>query len=540
MAKRRETYYNRKGQLQMIKRITVFLLAVALLLSVPACSMPDAIFSDEIGSEGDQNEATGTADIYGFEFKMGEFDMQLPEKYSALSARGWKISEAVEPADEEQAIPADTEIKVYTADSVLEPGEYSDYLPLSSGDSVINARFYNDGRGQKAITDCNVVGIRLDAEYENVPEFIIQKDNLSVGSRYDVVINSCGKPTYIEKKLKSTGETVAINDVKFIETDEDTVSTLYYKLTDHALVSFGIDKVGEVENAVVTVTIENDTEPYKPYDYSKEIKYTPGNIDLYKGPNLLGKQCTDFAFKYEGHLYTLPIPVRRLLADGWDFVSGYGERIPMGTTADGLIMRKGNQSVRLMIHNFDTKYAHTAVNCYAVSMEACLTGPNVDILLFKGVTLGTSEKDLVDAFGKDFVKNHPVVDEEGNYTENPDSFQYEIPDMTDCYINKTVGEDYIVYSCVMPDDVPIIELPVSITDIGDIGADMLGDVRKHIDIYVTSDTHLIYKFYLKNCPEYVVDENKIIEEQMEAQRKKEKEEWEKLQKEKEEAEKKKG
>ena len=89
-----------------------------------------------------------------------------------------------------------------------------------------------------------------------------------------------------------------------------------------------------------------------------------------------------------------------------------------------------------------------------------------------------------------------------------------------------------MYSCVMPDDVPTITLPVSITDIGDSGASLLGNIRKHIDIYVDNNTHHIFRFYLQNCPEYVVDENKIIEEQMEAQRKKEKEEWERQQKEK--------
>ena len=521
----------------MIKKISVLLLAIALLLSVPACTMPDAIFSDSVNSGGEDDGTRDSADIYSFMFKLGEFDMQLPVSYSAMSSRGWAFSEASETADEEQTA-ADKEVKVYTADSKLEPGEYSDYIPITQGDSVINARFYNGSRDQKAVSECQVVGIMLDAEFGNVPAFILHKDDLSIGSPYKAVTDSCGKPSYIEKTLKSTGELAAINDVKFMETEEETVETLFYKLTDHSFISFGIDTFGTASDSVVNITIENDTEPYKPYDYSKEYKYKPENIDLYTGPNLLGKQFTDFAYKYEGNLYTMPMPVRKLLDDGWEFVSGYGERIPMGTTMDGLVMRKGNTAVRLLVHNYDTKYAHTAVNCYAVSMEACLTGPNVDVMLFKGVSLGSTENALVDAFGKDFVKKHPLVDEEGNYLENAESFRYDVPDMPDCYIEKTVGEEYTLYSCVMPDDVPTITLPVSITDIGDTGAELLGDIRKHIDIYVTNDTHLIYRVYFQNCPEYVVDENKIIEEQMEAQRKKEKEEWEKQQK--EEAEKNKG
>lgn len=511
-----------------MKKISVLLLAIALLLSVPACSMPDAIFSDGLGSESEQDAAREAAEIYGFEFTLGGQKMALPLKFGVLSSRKWRISEAVENPDEDQAAQK-KDIKVYTAESTLEAGEYSDYLPLTNDNSVITAKFYNDSNSQKLITDCPVVGIGLDAAYENVPEFILHKDNLSIGVSYDEVIGSCGKPSFIEKTVKTTGELAAINDVKLMETEEDTVNTLYYKLTDHSFIAFEIDTVNGVSNCISSIIIENDTDVYKPYDYSKEQKYIPDNISLYKGPNLLGKQFTDFAYKYEGNLYTLPLPVRKLLDDGWVFVRDYGERIPMGTTVDGLIMRKGNLSIKMMVHNYDTKYAHTAVNCYVVSMEAALTGPNASILLSKGITLGSTEKDLVDALGKDYAKKHPVVDSEGNYLPSSGHERYEIPDMPKNYIEKTVGEEYTVYSVIMPDDVPTITLPVSITDIGDTGAELLGDIRKHIDVYVSNDTRLIYRFYLQNCPEYVVDEAKIIEEQIEAQREKEREERKKQQ-----------
>ena len=79
----------------MFKKISVLLLAIALMLSVPACSMPDAIFSDDVRS-GEENEGlSGTADIYGFKFTLGEYELQLPINYGALSVRGWKISERV-------------------------------------------------------------------------------------------------------------------------------------------------------------------------------------------------------------------------------------------------------------------------------------------------------------------------------------------------------------------------------------------------------------------------------------------------------------
>ena len=532
----------------MFKKISVFLLATAMLLSVPACSMPDNIFADGIQDADDQIDSNSMSDIYDFEFTLGGQEFQLPVNYSAISSRGWKISEAAESATEDQdtetQTETQTETKVYSADSELEPEEYSNYLPLVKDDAVINAKFYNDSKKTKSISDCKVVGFRLDAENDNTPSFTLQKNDLSVGSMYDAVLNACGKPSYVENNLKSTGDTVSINDINFIETDEDTISTLYYKLNDHSFLSFELGELNGNSNSVVTVTVENDFPYEKPYDYSKELKYKTESIDLYKGPNLLGKQFSDFAFKYEGNLYTLPIPVRKLIDNGWEFVRGYGERVPMGTTVDGLIMRKGNLAVSMMIHNYDTKYSHTAFNCYAVSLEACLTGPNASILMSKGITLGSTEKELIEAFGKDYASKHTPAEDAEEATDNTaaketktaetaeqESDTYEIPDMPGYYIEKTVGEEYTVYSYIMPDDVPTITLPVSITDIGDTGVELLGSVRKHIDVYVSNETHLIHRFYLQNCPEYIVDEAKIIEEQMEAQREKEKEEREKQKKE---------
>ena len=62
----------------MFKKISVLLLAIALMLSVPACSMPDAIFSDDVRS-GEENEGlSGTADIYGFKFTLGGYGLWLP------------------------------------------------------------------------------------------------------------------------------------------------------------------------------------------------------------------------------------------------------------------------------------------------------------------------------------------------------------------------------------------------------------------------------------------------------------------------------
>ncbi len=529
----------------MIKRISAFIIAVALLGSVASCSMPDTIFAEDGLSKQTDEQSEETADIFDFSFDLSGQHYELPLNYSAFSARGWKLSEAAEAPEETVA----AEEKVYTLDSVLEPGEYSGYLPAEKNGYVVGLKFCNQEKKAAGLAACTVVGIRLRDDASQLPEFQIT-DGVTIGSHYDELAAAYGRPSYVRSCLKTTGELVAVNDVIFTETDDDTVQTLYYALSEHSGFSFEFGEYGDSSNAVVSITIDNDTPAEKPYDYSKDLKRMSDSIKLYKGPSLLGKTFSEVAFKYEGNLYTLPIPVKKLLDDGWTFARGSSIRVPIGTTAEGVILRKGNNAVNVLVHNYDMKYARTPVNCYAVSLSACVEGPNVSLLMPKGITLGSEEGELVQAFGKEYAKTH-AVDEEAEEsaadTKNANAKaddnktaadvetteRFDIPDLAGCYIEKTVYEDETVYSYVMPDDVPYVTLPVSITDIGDTGSDLLGDVRKHIDVYVSNVNHAVVKVYMQNCPEYIVDENEIIEQQMEAARKLEEEAAKKAQEEKE-------
>ncbi len=527
----------------MLKKITALLLAISILGSIQACSMPDAIFGDDAFRKEEETGAVAALDIYSFDLMLDGEKYELPINFSALSSKGWSIQEPA-PAEEGDTTAQEEQTPAYTAESTLEPDAYSDYVPVEKMGLVLGVKFWNPDRSAAPLTSCRVVGLRLDPSYGKQPPFSIHEHEMGVGSPYEKVIDLCGKPSYIMNNLP-TGELQSINNVKFFDTDEPTSPTLIYKLDDHSQFIFTMNGTEGTEKAVVSLVMENNAEKEEEYDYNKEIRYKPEAIDLYKGPNLLGKTFSEFSFKYDGNLYTLPIPVRKLLDDGWQFVRGYGERVPPGTTADGVIMRKGNTAITLKVHNYDMKYALTAVNCYAISLDAALTGPNVDILLSKGITLGSTEKELVAAFGKEYAKTHAVPErttneEAGEGGEKQpvtinvgETDKYEFADMPGVYIEKNVGEEFTVYSYVMPDDVPTVTLPVSITDIGDTGAALLGDVRKHIDVYVDNSNGLVTRFYLQNCPEYIVDEAKIIEQQMEEARKKEHEEWLKQQEEQE-------
>ena len=332
--------------------------------------------------------------------------------------------------------------------------------------------------------------------------------------------------------------------------------TLYYALDETSVVSFELDD----NKDVMRITMDNHHEVEEEFDYSKELKRRSSVLKLYKSPNLLGKTFDDFAFKYENNLYTLPIPVQTLVNDGWIFERGAAEQIPMGTTLDGVVMRKGNLAMTLIVHNYDLKRYQTPINCYAVSLSASVVGPNVKILMPKGVTLGSDYSALVTAFGDEYAELSGYVAEEeeviyGNVTTAEDAGSGEsAPDdttgdetaeeektpfidlpvgTTQTYeltperisedeeaepsvIVMTVEEEYTKYSYIMPDDVPSVTLPVSITDIKDPNADALGEHRKHIDVYINNDNGKVMEIYLQNAPEYIVNETEILEQQVAA------------------------
>lgn len=540
----------------MIKRVPALLIAIALFLSITACNMPQSIFPEETGVSSDDGVDNSSTDVYSFTFTIAGQDYSLPMKFSVLSSRGWNLADEDEDANEDEDVN-DLENEVeYTLDTQIASGEYSEYVRFVKESSVMEVKFYNDNEEDTALKSCKVVGVKVSSENSDIPELQLI-GGIQIGSLYENVIDTYGKPSFEKKFSVSTGELTDINDIDFTETTEDEVSedevpdnqtpdaevsdhessgsesssaqdseedddddknrVLYYSLTEHSFVAVKLGDYNGTRNSAVSITIENDTEVENKYDYSKDLKKVPDEIELYKEPNLLGKKFSDFAFKYEENLYTLPIPVRELVNDGWEFVRGASTKVLRGTTADGIVMRKGNLAMSILVHNYDTENSNTPINCYAVSLCASVVGPNVDIMLPKGISLGSDEDDLRSVLGLTETADDDGLNAEEADTENAGTVDEDEEDEEDdeSYVDIKNYDDYTVYSYIMPDDVPSVQIPVSISDIGDVKADLLGEHRKHIDVYVCNSNHKVVYIYMQNCPEYIVDEAAIWAKQLE-------------------------
>ncbi len=526
----------------MFKKVSAILAAAAMLCGLSACYMPDTIFPEQLFETEEDAALKDELSIYTFSFNLGNAEYQLPMHYTVLSSRGWKLlgSEETEGDDAASDLTAptvaatadETENKIYLPDTVMQPGEYSSYVHADRASEYVALQFYNDSKAPKKVSDCMVTGVRVEIGSDDLPNFSFE-DDITLGTPYETIVTTFGKPSYVEDIVSATGEIAAIDDLAFIDDydpeSSDLTRTLYYSVSDHATVAFELGEYEKEDQAAISITMENQYEVEDHYDYTKDLKTRPSVVRIFKDPSLLGKSFSDFAFKYENNLYTLPMPVKTLVDDGWSFVRGAAQRVPPGTTQDGIVMHKGNLAMTILVHNYDMKRAQPPVNCFALSLSADVQGPSVKILMPKGVTLGSDYNDLATAFGKEYKRLAEYQDPENMTDEEKAAADaafiaqpagitetYELTEDEGCSIVKTVDEDYVIFSYIMPDDAPSIELPVSITDIKDPNASLLGEHRKHIDVYLSKRNGKIVRIELQNGPEYVVNEVEIVEQQLEA------------------------
>ncbi len=554
----------------MLKRICALIVSASLLTALTACSMPSSIFTDTVESST-ENEDDAAVDLYDFSFTLDSQNYYLPANFNYFSSRGWELelvnydeyaAEAeVEETDEAEADETqeadEAQVDGETGEILLAAGEYSDYYVATNGTYVIGLKFYNNTDSDAAVKSCRVVGMLVDSSAYSVP-FVSIEDCVEFGTTRHELTELCGDPSFTATVDSVTGDVISINDMAFDSSssddededneieevedetaneDEDAqeseeIEKLYYYVNEHTFFEFTLGEYDGTPNRVVGMVIESDTDP-EISSASDEDEDDSENVDedlaellaLYEEPALLGTTLEDLSFKYESTLYTLPMPVSELLDDGWEFLRGESIIVGKGCTADGVILKKGNLCIELTIHNYDTVYSRPAENCFAVTLSAGVTGPFADILMPKGVTLGTDAETLLSSYSADSTIEVDVVSlengEEAAASDETADAEEDAEETDDEDESTTLliyeYEDYIKYSYVLPDDEYSITLPTSITSVSDSNSELLGEYRKHVDFYVSKANNSVVYIYIQNCPEYLVDEEAILNELLENQ-----------------------
>lgn len=498
----------------MFRRVSAFIIAITLLVGMTSCTMPQDIFSESIGKSDTDGNENSVKELYEFEFTLDGRNYYLPAQFEYFVKDGWSFEQP--GASENTADEAEVEETV-NENTLLASGKYSNYIDVYKEKYHIEIKFYNDTPTTTALGLCRVVGIRMDALGSSVP-FLQFDGEIQFGSSYGEIIKAYGEPSFQKGISSDTGALASVNDMTFDQTAVESSKQVYYYMTKHSFVELTFGLMNGSSDSLINVVIENDTDPEKEYDYKKDREEQPDAIALYDYPDLLGQEVSDFSFKYEKNLYTLPIPVSELIDDGWEFARGASIKVRKGSTEDGVVLKKGNTFIDLLVHNYDTEDFQTPINCYAVSISAGVTGPFVDILMPKGLTIGSNADELQSSYTTPYLND--AASKNNNQAEEN---LYELTEETDDslvknnkkFINKKETDDYIMYSYVMPDDVPSVTIPEEIASVMDPNKSIIGKYRKHIDVYVSKINNKIVYIYMQNCPEYIVDEAAIWAEQLE-------------------------
>ena len=108
------------------------------------------------------------------------------------------------------------------------------------------------------------------------------------------------------------------------------------------------DSTGVLQN----LTITNEEMP-EGFDRGEVNEATPDYVSQYKDPSSLGDDFLSGNFQLGGKVYNLPVPLQKLLDDGWSIASSnVAGDSPIGAEEQiSIALSKDNQSIYVMLYN---------------------------------------------------------------------------------------------------------------------------------------------------------------------------------------------
>jgi len=123
----------------------------------------------------------------------------------------------------------------------------------------------------------------------------------------------------------------------------------------------------------------------------------------YSAPAELGNDLSSFNVEIYGDLYRLPAPVSAFLDNGWEFDRDSfrgipSESIPRQRDVSGYNLIRGDDGLRVKLFNFGDKLL-VVERCFVIELSITDFDNGEHIRLPAGITIGTTERRLVELFG---------------------------------------------------------------------------------------------------------------------------------------------
>lgn len=303
----------------------------------------------------DDSSSSKSDDLYSFEIILNGQAYTLPADYSEFEKNGWCLDSL-------------------KSDKKIAPNQYTLSEVMKNGKTQVYAKLLNNEKDELSLNQCKIGGVKLDSFDAKYGATLVLPKGISFDSTKDDVIKAYGNPTSSNER--------------------DTQTYMTYEVGAYQSVKITIDKQSD---KVSSIDIENfvgksASDSNKGNSSNAEV---PESVKSYKAPTELTDDILSFNAKYDGVLYNMPAPISELEKNGWTLQDAPKDDIPSRNFQSGIVLRKGNQTLRTSIYNNSDK-ATSAENCFVTEIICDEITTNVSLELPKGITVG-STKEAVEA-----------------------------------------------------------------------------------------------------------------------------------------------
>ncbi len=342
----------------MKSRRLFYLLSISLLLFVFSGSAPEAGAEEALTESGTERESEteweseterDTSVWMDYQLKIGKESYQFPMDFETFEAYGWSGG---------------------TEGGTMEPYQYARYIFTRENESC-SAYLLNPGADPVSLSDCIVAGIVIEEhDWADVKKKISLPGGLVRGrSSSEEIVEAYGEPTSLT---------------------EGSLYTIYtYREDDNREVELEIyNKTDLLEN----IRIENFAEPAG-YEKGETVTEMPQHVLDYTRPESLNESLTGREIELDGIAYTLPVPVRALVEDGWEIVEKESDAQIQAQYYGWVTLKKGDAVFTQIVTNSED-YAVSAEDCWIETIQIGEDAVNVPGRLPGGLEVGMSEKKL--------------------------------------------------------------------------------------------------------------------------------------------------
>lgn len=315
------------------KKKSLSLICVVMCLFFLGCSNKFIFNSNKISDN-----------LYKFEFKIDGSKYSVPETFNEFDKNGWKLD---------------------TEDShKIAPNKFTSSFVLKNGSESLKATFYNTSDDTVEVEKCKVCGVVLDDKnLESGVKFELPK-GINNSSTKDDIIKAYGKPS------------------------NDYTRVCQYAISAQRYVEFTFND----NKKIIGIDITN-MEPHDGKD-----NFMPDLWGL--SDDTPKEECSDaleMSFKLAGNDYKIPVAVKKLKKDGWNFEdSSDSKNIVSQGSSYNVKMENANSTFRVDVMNMGDKAA-SIDNCYVVEIEGDQESSQ-DLIFPKNIKFGSTQNDVEKAY----------------------------------------------------------------------------------------------------------------------------------------------